>query len=247
MAVTIKPLALGKNRYIPTLIRSTLTAIGIAFLLTALLLYLFDITSLTRLELLILAFTLPAIITPLVNWQHAQRSVIIETMQEELREVSRHDASTGLFTKRAFLELAQKELMLASRHSYPVALACLGLDKFDELKQTYKRILTDHALYSCGNFLKTNLRETDTLARYAEDSFIILMPHTTPQQAQEVILRLQSQLKQTPVRLDHQDITLSLSAGISFAAPHYNLEKLSEYAEKALNRAKSQGDNELES
>lgn len=246
MALSLKPQALLKNRTALTLIRSTLTAVGISFLLSALALYLFDITELTRLELLVLAFTLPAVITPMIGWQHAQRSVIIESMQEEIKEASRHDDATGLLSKRAFLELAQKELLLASRHGYPITLVSLGLDAFDELKTKYSRMLADHTFRSCGQLLKASLRETDTLARYGEESFILLMPHTDLEHAKEVIIRLQTQIRQSPIRLERQEINISLSAGISSVQTNYSLETLTANAERALARAKSQGVNQLD-
>ncbi|MCA9835909.1 MAG: GGDEF domain-containing protein [Trueperaceae bacterium] len=229
------------------LLRGTLTAIAISFLLSALSLYLFDITELSRLELLILALSLPAVITPLISWQHAQRGTLIESMQEELKEASRHDDLTGLLSRRTFLETAQKELLLASRHSYTVSLVILGIDHFDELKQNYNRLLADHAFRSCAGLLKTSLRETDTLARYGEESFVLLMPHTELEQAREVVTRLQETVGQKPLRLERQDISVTLSGGISLTQEgSYNLENLSEQAERALARAKSQGKNQLE-
>ncbi len=230
---------LNKNPWLP-LLRSTLSVVSISFLISALSLYLFDITSLSRLQLLILASTLPMVIAPIINWQHAQRIQIIENMQNDLQESNRHDEVTGLLSKRAFLESAQRELLLASRHAYPVSLVSLDSYDFKQLRKSHTDVMVDHVFKSCGNKLKEALRETDIIARYNDESFIVLMPHTDFHQAADVTTRLLQSISDTPIKLEQDDVFITLDSGISCSLEAgYSLQDLMTLSEEELYRAKA--------
>lgn len=229
-----------------SLLRATLSAVAISFLVSAFSLYVFDIQQLRRLELLILALSLPAVISPLIAWQHARRGVLLEELQEELKKLNRYDELTGLLTRRSFLEAAHKELLLASRHGYAVSLVSLAIDDFEELKKRYAQQMASQAFRACAKVLKEGLRETDTLARYGEDSFMVLMPYTEVEQAREVASRLQEQLYLSPLKIEWEDIKLSISIGISHSAEgNYDAKQLSEHSEFALTNARSKGKNQI--
>lgn len=237
-----RPAKTQTQRVSLTLIRTTITAIGLSFLIAAFSLYLFDISLLSRVQLLFIAATLPAIITPFVSWQHAKRSVLIEDMQEEIRLASRQDDATGLLSRRFFYESTHRELQLASRHAYPVSLLLLRIENMNSIYKNFGRVMTGHALRSCANLLKTALRETDILARFSEDSFVILMPHSNAKQAEEVTKRLQQKLSETPIKFKDDQLKLKLLAGLSSSTEHFEISQLVNTAEQALELAEDSRD-----
>ena len=223
----------NQHIYLP-IIRASLTAVSLSFFLTALILYSFDINQLGRMPLLGLAFLVPAILTPIFSWQHSKRSLLIEQLQEEIKQASRQDDITGLLSRRFFYETAHRELQLASRHQYPVSILMLRLEHLEDLNQHLGRLMGDYAFRSCADMLKATLRETDILARFSEDSFVILMPHSSLNEAEMVAKRLKKQINTTPLQLKDQEISLEASVSLSATTEHYKLQKLIDTAEQAL-------------
>jgi len=235
MAISLPRAAKTQTQRVPlTLLRITLTIVGLSFLVTAFSLYLFDVTALSRVQLLFVAVTLPAVITPFVSWQHAKRAALVEDLQEEVKLASRHDDATGVLSRRFFYENAHRELQLASRHGHPMSLAILRISNSNKIYKQFGRVMGSHAFRSSANQLKNALRETDILARFSEDSFIVLMPHSNAQQAQEAAERLEKSLSESPITFKNDSIKLNIKTGLGSSIENYDLNTLVSMAEKQL-------------
>ena len=86
---------------------------------------------------------------------------------------------------------------------------------FKEINDNYGHHVGDEILKHTATQLSSILRETDTVARLGGDEFAVLLPETSPSQAQRVIKSIVETIKQP---LIHNGQSLSVSASIGMAA-----------------------------
>lgn len=156
-----------------------------------------------------------------------------------LRHQPGRDSLTGLPNARAFQEQLTAELSRSVRHATPLAVLSLDIDLFAAINRRFGRPAGDRVLADAGWLLKLTLRESDVIARLADDQFIVLLPETDLSAARRCADRLRHALE------GHHFARvgpISASIGVS-ASPrngHDALELL-EAADRALALAKKAG------
>jgi len=92
----------------------------------------------------------------------------------------------------------------------------------------------------------SNLRRTDTIARFGGDEFVILFPYAGKEHVQECIERIRSILASLPILYDGKEIGFTVSAGAAtYDKSHTELDKMLQQADKALYQAKDSGKNKV--
>ncbi len=165
-------------------------------------------------------------------------------LQEELQRQATTDVLTGVYNRRHFVELAQKELQRASRTNRPLCLAILDIDHFKQVNDTYGHVAGDQLLMNFAEICQANIRGLDIFARIGGDEFVLLMAETNLTQASEVLERIRRKLEANSV--DFCSGSLSISAGGTILQSNQDsLEVLLERADQALYQAKKLGRNRV--
>ncbi|WP_419805775.1 diguanylate cyclase domain-containing protein [Terriglobus sp.] len=107
--------------------------------------------------------------------------------QARLRALIATDALTGLYNRRAFLLLAEKQLESMRRRRSALLLFYLDLDNFKQINDTHGHRAGDAALKDVAGLLRQVFRESDTVCRMGGDEFAVLATDATP--GSEDILR----------------------------------------------------------
>jgi diguanylate cyclase (GGDEF)-like protein len=121
------------------------------------------------------------------------------------------DPLTGLYNRRMFAELFEKELNRARRYGLPLGIVILDLHRFKEVNDKYGHPRGDDVLRAAAATLTKSLRTSDSAFRIGGDEFALLLPQTDPAQAQALSRRvetvfaemLQSMQLSLPVTMDH--------------------------------------------
>jgi diguanylate cyclase (GGDEF)-like protein len=109
-----------------------------------------------------------------------------------LREQVATDALTGALNRGGLEDAAGRALDRARRRSEALAVAALDLDAFKAVNDREGHAVGDRLLAETATAWRGVLRSEDVLARTGGDEFVLLMPGTTSEQAQEVLARLRS-------------------------------------------------------
>jgi diguanylate cyclase (GGDEF)-like protein len=96
----------------------------------------------------------------------------------EIEALATIDPLTGLFNRRGFDPLAQREIDRQKRYGGTFSLAVLDLDRFKELNDFQGHDAGDRALCLLGTLLMEHTRRSDVIARLGGDEFVIMMPNT---------------------------------------------------------------------
>jgi diguanylate cyclase (GGDEF)-like protein len=160
---------------------------------------------------------------------------------QKLQQQSITDGLTGIKTRRFFWEALSAEWKRASRSGRPFSVVLIDLDKFKEVNDTMGHFEGDLVLARVGRLLEQRSRQSNVVARYGGDEFIILMPETGPEQAQVLAERLRQWLVQDPMLNEHQ-ITGSFGVA-SFPTHGFSIEDIIRVADAGMYVSKRSGGN----
>ncbi|HEX9871167.1 MAG TPA: diguanylate cyclase [Candidatus Tectomicrobia bacterium] len=172
---------------------------------------------------------------------------IIEA-REALRVQATHDALTGVWNRRAILEMLGTELVRSSRDDLPVAVAMADLDHFKRINDTYGHVAGDAVLREAVSRMRALLRPYDAMGRYGGEEFLVVLPGCTAQDAFRLAERLRIGISQEPMIIPGGTIEVTGSLGVATndtTAP-LDATALIQAADTALYRAKAGGRNRVE-
>ncbi len=104
------------------------------------------------------------------------------------------DVSTGLLNRRYLDQLASKDTAVAERIGLSLTFLMLSVQDFKSLNARFGRAAGDHVLRGIGELLRTTFRPMDTLIRYGDDEFLVLMLGCNEEQAQGAAERFLAKL-----------------------------------------------------
>ncbi|MDZ3993234.1 diguanylate cyclase [Pseudomonas sp. Teo4] len=173
-----------------------------------------------------------------LSWVNQQ----LQRQLDENRELAERDALTRIANRYRLEKVLHQECERAQRFRQPLSLVAMDLDDFKPINDRYGHARGDAALVDVVEHLRTGLRELDLLARWGGDEFVMVMPHTTLEQALEVAARLRQVMdKVEPVG----DCRLTMSYGVVQLREGEAPEEVLVRADKALYRAKAAGKNTI--
>ncbi|MDP9024174.1 MAG: diguanylate cyclase [Candidatus Eremiobacteraeota bacterium] len=170
----------------------------------------------------------------------------IERSEHEKRveQLAFHDALTGLPNRVLFDDRIRQTLATARRYDRGFAVMYLDLDNFKSVNDDLGHPSGDLLLRSVADRLRQTLRESDTVARFGGDEFVVLQPIVNgPTDTSDMARKIVSAM-QVPFDLSGVMRTIRTSIGISlFPNDGAEIETLMDNADKALYRAKRTGRN----
>lgn len=164
---------------------------------------------------------------------------------DRIREMATHDDLTGLINRRRMLELMNTERHRNIRSARSFCLAMIDLDHFKRVNDRLGHSAGDEVLSEVASAISAGLRETDIVARWGGEAFLILFTDTTDDAAEKVLLRIQEALAQTTVTQLDPCLRVTFSAGVGHHLRGEPLTQTIDRAGKALCAAKAAGRNRV--
>ena len=169
-------------------------------------------------------------------------------MREQLRHDALHDSLTGLPNRTLLMDRIEQALKRCQRtENKHFAVLFLDLDGFKVVNDSLGHLMGDRLLMTLTHRFSQCLRAEDTLARLGGDEFVILSENLTDiHEALRIADRIHQTLK-TPIRLQNEDVFISVSIGIvlggeqGFSPDAHQVADLLRDADTAMYRAKAKG------
>ena len=157
-----------------------------------------------------------------------------------LERLATLDGLTGVFNRRAWMALAQRDLSTSVRHGHSLAVFMIDLDNFKRINDTLGHEAGDRALKFVARALMSSSRAGDLVGRYGGEEFCVLMNRADHAAAHAFDDRLRERLGNRASK--ELGFALSYSAGIAMPlAPDDTLEAMIRRADSTLYRAKAEG------
>ena len=164
----------------------------------------------------------------------------------EYAHLATHDALTGLANRVLLDDRLSQAINHAKRFSECVAVIFCDLDNFKPINDNYGHSAGDLALKKCSEYFTSVVRAEDTVARFGGDEFIIVLGGLHASNDFEAITKKITNITKVPFEINGNEITLEMSAGISFyPLDADNSKTLIEKADEAMYKAKKAGKNQI--
>jgi diguanylate cyclase (GGDEF)-like protein len=114
-------------------------------------------------------------------------AVEVARLYDQLKELAAIDSVTGLANRRFFLDRLHSEIARSRRAGHPLSIALIDLDGFKAVNDAYGHIIGDDVLRQVAQALRGAARESDLVARFGGDEFVLLFPESTQVGLQRVL------------------------------------------------------------
>lgn len=162
--------------------------------------------------------------------------------QTALEKVTRHDALTGLLSRRYGQQRLDDEHQRAQLSGRPFGVVLMDLDHFKQINDQHGHQVGDEVLVAFAQAARDVLRDTDLIARWGGEEFLLILPDThRPPEALQALARLQTRLLTTTVSETLPGLRISFSAGYALWAAPEGVDVLLHRADRALYAAKHAG------
>jgi len=168
-------------------------------------------------------------------------------MVHDLRRDAETDELTGVANRRSFATTIEREKARSIRYGAVFSVLVIDIDHFKSVNDHFGHATGDSVLSTVTGRIVSCLRSADLPCRFGGDEFAILLPETGPESAIEVAERIRRSISSDPVKMEDQDIPVSVSIGIATfdAKRTLDWEQLLDEADQALYRAKAEGRNQI--
>jgi PAS domain S-box/diguanylate cyclase (GGDEF) domain len=128
--------------------------------------------------------------------------------EDNIKYLSFHDQLVLLYNRRFFEEELER---LDTKRQLPISIIMGDLNGLKLINDVFGHLEGDRLLKETAEILKRVCRSEDILARWGGDEFVILLPKTSTQDSEEIVVRIIKECKKT----SGQKIPVSLSLGVA--------------------------------
>ncbi|NDJ24299.1 diguanylate cyclase [Nostoc sp. B(2019)] len=181
-----------------------------------------------------------------VGLRKAQKYRDLMRTNDLLSAIALADSLTEMNNRRALEWDLPRQIQKARTQREPMSLIILDVDYFKKVNDTHGHLIGDRLLQLLCTRLRHNLRFQDTAFRYGGEEFVILLAHTTGEEALGVARRLNRIVSEQPFALNNKltiNITISLGTACLEAEDDDQGESLLYRADQCLLQAKAAGRN----
>jgi diguanylate cyclase (GGDEF)-like protein len=165
----------------------------------------------------------------------------------ELIRLAERDELTGLLNRRAIVRKAVELLTRARESKGSLIIGLIDLDHFKSINDRFGHAVGDQLLQRFAAALRTSLHTREMFGRYGGEEFLVLFPDTSLDQARQAAERLRATLRDQRLRIDEQDVTVTLSLGLAcYETGDVLFDQIARRADIALYVAKTQGRDRVE-
>ena len=169
----------------------------------------------------------------------------LETQLKKARREALHDALTGLPNRLALDERFDEEFARHKRYGNQLSCAVMDIDHFKSVNDNWGHKAGDRVLQAVAEVCKENMRESDFIARFGGEEFVVLMPETPLQEAEQAMNKLREKIQKAHFHYSEETVPVTISIGIAVCHSGDNTATVFKRADDALYKAKHDGRNQV--
>ncbi len=155
------------------------------------------------------------------------------------------DPLTKTYNRTAFNDRLEIEYRRWIRNQHNLRIILLDIDKFKAINDSFGYSAGDKALKIIARTIQKELLDTDTVARFSGEEFILLLPERDDKECYKVVQNIQRNVSKLPFKFRDHSITITLSASSTQFKNSDTPEEVLERLNLRLNEAKHMGPNQI--
>ncbi len=148
-----------------------------------------------------------------------------------------HDPKTGLLSPRTFRQEVERELLRSNRSGKEICLVYFSLTDMPALRDRIGSRVEDEIAKQIAGIFHSRMRPLDMIGRYGGDMFGLLLPETSEDAARGLLERLSNQLAEYTYTAGEECVHLTPAIGYTVISKELGLDKASDQALTALQKA----------
>jgi diguanylate cyclase (GGDEF)-like protein len=161
-----------------------------------------------------------------------------------LRKLAETDPLTNLMNRRAFMDAAADAMRYFQRYNRAIATLIVDIDHFKLVNDQHGHAAGDAVIRRVGELIAQTLRETDKVARFGGEEFVVLLREVSEHEAHDLAERIRIVIAESRTPFDGKELGVTVSIGCAaITANDRDIEELIERADRALYGAKAAGRN----
>jgi diguanylate cyclase (GGDEF)-like protein len=170
----------------------------------------------------------------------------LKNAREGLEQLSDTDELTGLKNRRAFNVSLEAEVKKAARYNRVFSVLMLDADNLKPVNDRLGHATGDKLIISIAKVIQKSVRETDIVARYGGDEFVVILTETIRDRAVEVAERMRTSVENTSFSSEGERVSSTISIGIScFSESRQDGIEIMAEADAKLYESKRKGKNSV--
>ncbi len=168
---------------------------------------------------------------------------------KKLQQIATHDYLTGLYNFGYFQNALANMLEKNNRRTKKYESICLvmaDIDHFKDFNDTHGHEAGNIALKQVADTISDLARSADVVCRYGGEEFVVILPDCPIDGAALFAERVRSKIEATPVIIDDNEITITISIGCAACNCSQNSRACISNADSMLYKAKENGRNRVE-
>jgi len=176
--------------------------------------------------------------------ERKKMELALRASEQQIRDMAFTDSVTGLANRNLFTDRLEQLILSCERYHTVFALLFIDLDKFKPINDEHGHLVGDKLLSMAGERISSAFRQSDVIARFGGDEFLVIVKNTDDVKNIETIAeKLLKKVAQT-YYINNLELTITASIGITTCPLNGRTSaQLIQHADRAMYNAKQVGKN----
>lgn len=143
----------------------------------------------------------------------------LEFQNKQLQKQALHDPLTKVYNRQFFDEMLDTEAKRCTRCASPIGLIFADVDHFKQINDTYGHQFGDVVLQQIVKVFAESVRNSDILARFGGEEFVILVNQPTERGLERLAEKIRSRVEAEPFLFGDMRVPVTVSLGSAIAIP----------------------------
>ncbi len=186
-----------------------------------------------------------------MDYNKNQMEALFEVTQDYRRRLEDQaqrmlqDPLTKVYNRTAFNDRLELEYRRWIRAQHNLRVVMLDIDQFKTINDSFGYTAGDKALKIIARTIKNNINDTDTVARFSGEEFVLLLPEHNDSECYQIVQKIQRNISNLPFKFRDKNITITLSAASTVFKDSDSPEIVLERLHRALSNGKKFGPNQI--
>ncbi|SIO01296.1 GGDEF domain-containing protein [Salinivibrio sp. ES.052] len=179
----------------------------------------------------------------------------LSTLAEQTMDQRRHvgdqerkrllDPLTRVYNRAALNDRLEHEYRLWKKYHREFCLAVIDIDHFKQVNQQFGYEVGDKALKVIARSIYQCLRDTDFIARFGGEEFVILLPDANDDTRTDILANISQTIRKLPLKFKNERVSITASIGATLFKDQDTPKPVLARADQALYQAKNSGRNQI--